>query len=849
MLGIKEILVEYRKEPIGLDLLNPRFTWKLISDENGTEQTSYSIKILSGDEIMWDSGIVHTAQSAHVEYRGKAFEPRTRYDVILVVSDNHDNNASKRTFFETGIFGKFSGSWITHDQRDNDACPVFTRKFNVTKEISRGRLYITALGVYDVEINETRVSDEYFSPGWTSYKKRLQYQTYDITKLIKNTNELSVTIANGWYKGNLAFQGHCNIYGDRAALLMEIHMDYSDGATEVICSDGDFICSTGPVRYSELYHGETQDRNISLEESHQAVPYDYPFDQIISQTGNPVRIIERLEAVSVIETPAGEKVIDFGQNLTGFVEFDCELPKGAEVLVRHAEVLDKDGNFYTTNLRAAKNEDRYICSGRHETLKPRFTFHGFRYASIEGFDSLDRNCFRACVLHTDMTPTGHFECSDDLLNQLQHNICWGQKGNFLDVPTDCPQRDERLGWTGDAQVFCGTAAFNFDIALFFRKWLADLAADQGRNGSVPNVVPDVLTKQEGLPGNSAAWGDASVIVPWEMYLRYGDAKFLEDQYESMQSWVEYISREAGNTYLWTTGRHFGDWLALDMEQYYTYRKFSTNSATGATDMDYIASAFFAHSTELLYKTAEVLDYKNDAAKYKKLHERIVEAFQNEYITANGRLVSETQTGLLLALRFNLIETKYRQKAVDMLIRNLKRHNNQMVTGFVGASLLCPVLTENGCHDMAGKLLLQKEYPSWLYPVTKGATTIWERWNGIKPDGSFEDPAMNSFNHYAYGAIGDWIYKYILGITAIEPGYSEIKIAPMPVEGIDHAKGHHDSIHGRISVDWQIREGRFLMDVEIPANCKSRIVLPGNSREVSVGSGAYHFEEQYTGAGQ
>ncbi|HPQ47226.1 MAG TPA: alpha-L-rhamnosidase C-terminal domain-containing protein, partial [Clostridia bacterium] len=340
-----------------------------------------------------------------------------------------------------------------------------------------------------------------------------------------------------------------------------------------------------------------------------------------------------------------------------------------------------------------------------------------------------------------------------------------------------------------------------------------------------------------------------VIVPWEMYLRYGDAKFLEDQYESMQSWVEYISREAGNTYLWTTGRHFGDWLALDMEQYYTYRKFSTNSATGATDMDYIASAFFAHSTELLYKTAEVLDYKNDAAKYKKLHERIVEAFQNEYITANGRLVSETQTGLLLALRFNLIETKYRQKAVDMLIRNLKRHNNQMVTGFVGASLLCPVLTENGCHDMAGKLLLQKEYPSWLYPVTKGATTIWERWNGIKPDGSFEDPAMNSFNHYAYGAIGDWIYKYILGITAIEPGYSEIGIAPIPIEGIDHAKGHYDSIHGRISVDWQILEGRFLMDVEIPANCKSRIVLPGNSREVSVGSGAYHFEEQYTGAGQ
>ncbi len=376
--------------------------------------------------------------------------------------------------------------------------------------------------------------------------------------------------------------------------------------------------------------------------------------------------------------------------------------------------------------------------------------------------------------------------------------------------------------------------------------MKDLAADQGRNGAVPNVVPDVLTKDNILPANSAAWGDASTIIPWEMFKRYGDKRFLENQYESMKGWVEYIARETGNSYLWTTDKHFGDWLSLDMEQYYTYRKFSTNSATGSTNRNYIATAFFARSTEILYKTAETLDYKNDAVKYQKLYEKIVDAFRNEYITPNGRLVCETQTGLLLALKFNLTEERYRQKLVDLLVENIRMHNNQMVTGFVGASLLCPVLTENQNHELAGKLLLQKEYPSWLYPVTKGATTIWERWNGIKPDGSFEDPAMNSFNHYAYGAIGDWMYKNILGITALEPGYSEIKIEPKPIEGIESAKGFFDSVYGLIDISWEIKEEKFVLDVEIPVNCSSRIIIPGKNREISVGSGKYHFEEKYVG---
>ena len=847
MLKITDILVNNSVKPIGIDDEKPRFSWILDSENNGTEQISYSLKVLCDDTVFWDTGIVESSQSIHIEYSGEPLQPENTFNIILVVTDNFGNTASGRTFFETGIRGQFQAGWITHDlPEEEEACPVFMRKFVANGEIEKARLYMTALGVYDIELNGNRLSGQYFTPGWTSYNKRLQYQTFDITDELGSSNEISVTVANGWYKGNLAFKGRKNFYGNKAAMLMEIHIEYSDGKKDIISSDNNFMCCTGVVRYSEIYHGETQDMNFIPESMHRAIEYDHSKDMIVAGENESVRVMRKLPALSLIETPEGEQVIDFGQNLTGFVEFNCKLPKGTEVTIRHAEVLDKEGNFYTENLRAAKNIDRFICSGKDEILKPRFTFHGFRYICIEGIENIEIDDFTACVLHTDMKKTGAFECNDKLINQLQHNIQWGQMGNFLDVPTDCPQRDERLGWTGDAQVFCGTAAFNFNVIKFFRKWLWDLSADQGRNGSVPNVVPDVFTEEGKEPDNSTAWGDASTIIPWELFKRYGDKKFLEDQFESMKAWVEYIAREAGNTYLWKTGHHFGDWLALDMEQYYTYRKFSNNSATGSTDKGYIATAFFAYSTEILYKAAEVLDYKNDTDKYKKLYDKIIDAFRKEYVTPGGRLVCETQTGILLALKFNLVEKKQREQLVNCLVANIKKHNNQMVTGFVGASYLCPVLSENGHHDLAGKLLMQKEYPSWLYPVTKGATTIWERWNGIKPDGSFEDPAMNSFNHYAYGAIGDWIYKYILGIRAMEPGYKEIKIEPMPVEGLTFAKGYYDSIYGRIGVSWKIEGGNFHITVEIPVNCSARIIVPGKNREITVGSGTYDFEDKLSG---
>jgi len=843
MLKITEILTEYRKNPIGIDIEKPRFSWKLESEANDVIQEAYQIAVKNGGNITWDSGKIESNQSVLVEYSGEKLLPMTKYTVNVITWDNQSESASSSSSFETGLMGKIRATWITHELPDDEqACPVFKKEFTCKKEIASARIYSTSLGIYDLELNGKRVLDEYFSPGWTSYNNRLQYQTYDVIEYLKESNEIKATVANGWYKGNLAYEKRINIYGNKAAVLLELHITYSDDTKDIIMTDGSWMYATGEVRYSEIYHGETIDKTYEPAEWFYAHTYDHGKDVIVAQESEPVRIVKRIPAKELITTPKGETVIDFGQNLTGFVEFVCEFDKGTEIVLKHAEVLDNEGNFYLDNIRAAKATDRFITSGKMDIYRPRFTFHGFRYVLIKGIKKkIDISSMRACVLHTDMKETGSFECSNELVNQLQHNIQWGQRGNFLDIPTDCPQRDERLGWTGDAQVFASTAAYNFNTALFFAKWLKDLAADQGKNGEVPFVVPDALIRKDGKVPSSAAWGDAAVIIPWTIYRAYGDRKILEDQYESMTAWVDYLAAEAGSLYLWKTGSHFGDWLGLDMEQYFTYQKFCIDAATGSTDKYYIASAFFAYSTEIMEKTAEELGKHDDGRKYKRLHKNIVKAFQNEYITPNGRLVCETQTGMLLALKFNLVNERHRELIAERLVNNIKRHNMQMVTGFVGASYLCPVLTEAGYHDIAGELLLQTKYPSWLYPVTKGATTIWERWNGIKPDGSFENPEMNSFNHYAYGAIGDWLYRKLLGISEIKPGYKEIKISPMPISGIEFMEGSYETPYGKVSVSWKRKEDAFEIDVNIPVNTQARIEFSSSKPGVTVGSGEYHYE--------
>jgi alpha-L-rhamnosidase len=544
-----------------------------------------------------------------------------------------------------------------------------------------------------------------------------------------------------------------------------------------------------------------------------------------------VKEIEELKPVKVLKTPAGDTVLDMGQNMVGWMKFRITAPAGTTITLRHAEVLDKKGNFYTANLRTAQERIRYTTKGQGtEVYEPHFTFQGFRYVAVSGWPGeVKTGDFTGVVVHSAMERTGTFESSNPLLNQLEHNIIWGQKGNFVDVPTDCPQRDERLGWTGDAQVFAPTASFNFDTAGFYTKWLRDVSLDQQDDGAVPFVVPNVLSRDT-RKGESAAagWADVAVVMPWTVYQAFGDKRILEEQYASMKSWVEYMRRAAGEKYLWNTGFTFGDWLS-----------FATTSAAypgATTSSDLIQTAYFARSTELLAKTAEVLGKKEDAAEYAELEEKIKTAFVKEFVTPNGRLSSDTQTAYALALEFDLLPEVTRAEAAARLAEDVRKFKH-LTTGFLGTPVLCKALSDYGYLDEAYMLLNRKEYPSWLYPVTQGATTIWERWDGQKPDGSFQDVGMNSFNHYAYGAIGDWMYRVVAGINLDEqaPGYKHILIEPEPGGELTYAKAAVESMYGRVSSGWKIADGKLKLTVEVPANTTATVRLPqGKLEHVSEG---------------
>ncbi|HSC40193.1 MAG TPA: family 78 glycoside hydrolase catalytic domain, partial [Chitinophagaceae bacterium] len=550
---------------------------------------------------------------------------------------------------------------------------------------------------------------------------------------------------------------------------------------------------------------------------------DYPMDVLTATYNEPVRKHETFRPVKVITTPDGKTVLDFGQNLVGWVMVKANGKAGDKIVIRHAEVLDKKGNFYTDNLRAAKATATYITDGKGERVfEPHFTFFGFRYIMVEGYPGdIKPENFTAVALYSDMKPAGEFVCSNALLNQLQHNIQWGQRGNFLDVPTDCPQRDERLGWTGDAQAFSRTAAFNFGVNNFFAKWLHDVAADQTATGLVPSVVPNVLGPNS---GGSAGWADVATIIPWNMYLAYGDRKILEEQYASMKAWVEYIHHESKND-LWQSGPHYGDWL-------FYYPADDRDGKGAITDKFMIAQCFYAYSTQLLINAAKVTGHTADVDTYTALLHTIKDAFAKEYLTPNGRLVSGTQTAYVLALHFDMLPEGLRAQAAERLVQNIKSYNNHLTTGFLGTPYLCHVLSRFGYDDVAYKLLLQETYPSWLYPVKMGATTIWERWDGEKPDSSFQTPNMNSFNHYAYGAIGDWMYRVMTGLDTYEdgPGYKHIRIQPHIGGGLTKASATLQTYYGKLSSGWKLEDNNLLLDVEIPANASADVYVPAASAD-------------------
>jgi alpha-L-rhamnosidase len=830
---------EYKVDPLGIDATRPRLSWQLRSAERGVAQSAYQVQVTRGGKTIWDTGKVASARSVHVPYAGPPLGSSARYTWRVRAWDGSGRATawSAPASWEMGLLKPedWKARWIeaaaNEDTKAPQPAPVLRGTFPVKGKVRAARAYVTSLGLYELEINGRRVGEQLLTPGWTSYKKRLQYQTYDVTSLLRaGPNAIGATLGDGWYRGYLAWQDRRNVYGDRLALLCQLRIELEGGRVETVGTDGAWKSASGPIRMSDIYMGETYDAR--LERPGWSTPgYDdkdwapvrvaEPAPRaLVAPAGPPVRKIEEIRPVKILKTPAGETVIDMGQNMVGHVRLRVRGEAGTAVTLRHAEVLDKAGNFYTTNLRAAKQQVTYVLKGGgEEVYEPHFTFQGFRYVAVEGWPgepTLDG--LTGVVVHSDMETTGQFTASNPLLNQLQHNIRWGQKGNFVDVPTDCPQRDERLGWTGDAQVFSRTAAFNMDVAGFFTKWLADVAADQNAKGSVPFVVPDVLSQGNEFAGGSAAWADVATIIPWNMYLSYADTRLLERQYPSMRAWVEYMRKEAGNKNLWNSGFHFGDWLA--------FATTASDYPGATTGKDLIATAFYAHSTDLVQRAALVLGKKEDAAEYAALLPKIKEAFRREFVTAAGRVGENTQTAYALALQFDLLPEELRAEAARRLAEEV-RTRGHLTTGFVGTPYLCHVLSRYGHTDLAYLLLNRQDYPSWLYPVKQGATTIWERWDGLKPDGTFQDPGMNSFNHYAYGAIGEWMYRVVAGleIDPAEPGYAHVLVQPQPGGRLASAEARLETLYGEAASGWAVAEGQATVTAVVPPNAHATIRLP------------------------
>lgn len=833
---IYDLTTEYQVNPIGMDCLKPRFSWKISSEEQGVMQQAYHIVVSDKNGEVWNSGKVEKDSSLLVPYEGNALKPQTLYQVKVRVFDNKEKEGIAEGTFETGILRgtNLSANWITHELALEDtSCAIFTKSFQAQKKVKKVRVYATALGIYEIKINGQKIGDSYLAPGWTNYKKRIQYQTYKADGHLKEDNKIEITVANGWYKGYLSFTCTPNQYGDRTATLAEIHITYEDGSKEVITTDATWKVYTGPIKSAELYMGETYDSLAEYVLHGNAVAIEHEegcFDKtrLVSQECEPVRIMKKFPAKEYMETPKKEKVINFGQNIAGFVELKVKGEKGQQVKIRHAETLDKDGDFYPETLRAAISEDIFICDGTEQTFIPHFTFHGFQYISVEGLEEINIEDFTACAIHTDMADTGSFTCSNSMINQLQSNIYWGQSDNFVDIPTDCPQRDERLGWTGDAQVFAGTAAYIRNTARFFTKWLHDLASEQAEDGGVSHIVPDVLGSY-----SASAWSDAATIIPWVIYETYGDKKILEEQYESMKGWVDYITNHTESNRLWMSGYQYGDWLALDKEEFV--------DRTGATDRYLIANAYYLYSMDIVKKSALVLEKSEEAKYYGDLYEKVLSIFRKEYFTSTGRMVGETQTALTLALHFNLAEEKDKERIAKMLEGNIGAHKNHLSTGFVGTPYICHALSDHNLHELAGVLFLKEDFPSWLYAVKKGATTIWERWNSILPNGDFDESGMNSLNHYAYGSIGEWMYKKLAGINVIEAGYKKFYIKPMFIKGITSVSASFDSVYGLIKSEWKCKNEKITVKIEIPANTTALLYLPEKEDAIELGSGSYSFE--------
>jgi alpha-L-rhamnosidase len=847
--AVSELRCEYRVNPLGIDVIKPRLSWIMESTQRNQIQSAYQILVADSEEKLrrnqgelWDSGKVESEQSNQVVYKGEPLKSRMRcyWKVRVWDKDGKASAWSEPAMWTVGLLSPsdWQARWIGYDEEvqntgnreksDPNALvlpppPYLRREFLVGRPVKRAVVYASALGLYELHINGKRIGEDYFAPGWTDYTMRVYYQTYEVTDLIKNgSNAIGAILADGWYAGYLGFGKKREHYGSKPRLFVQLEIEYENGNIQKVVTDGTWKARYGPILESDFLMGEMYDSRKEIPGWDTASFDDSSWDEVAvtdnsegigivqSYPGETVQKIMEIKPKKLAEPEEGVYVFDMGQNFAGWVRLKVDGKAGTKVVLRFAEILNPDGTIYTENLREARCTDTYILKGTgKEFWKPQFTFHGFRYVEVTGYPgkpSLD--AVTGVVVHSAIPIAGSFECSSPMINQLYSNIVWSQRGNFIEIPTDCPQRDERLGWTGDAQIFIRTSTYNMDVSAFFTKWLVDLEDAQSEEGGFPDVAPRKVAMGDG----TAAWGDAGVICPWTIYEVYGDKRVLERHYESMKKWIGYLKKNSKD--LLRPAKGYGDWVSIGSD----------------TPKDVIATAYFAYSTRLVSKAAAVLGKDDDAEKYEELFEQIKSAFNKAYVSEDGRIKGETQTCYLLGLYFDLLPQDKREPATQHLIDDLQEKDWHLSTGFVGLSYLVPTLADTGHLDIAYRLLNNDTFPSWAYSIKNGATTIWERWDGWTEEKGFQTPGMNSFNHYAFGSIGRWLFGSVTGIDTDGPGYKRIIIHPRPGGGLDYAKTSYESINGKIVSDWKIKGGKFTLNVTIPANTTATVYVPAGDIE-------------------
>lgn len=820
-----DLQVNHLKNPLGFKMEETVFSWK-VAEAKGQKQSAARVVVAVDQEfknIIADTGFDSSADSLAYAVNVE-LKPRTRYFwAVTVRSDAGEEHTSEINWFETAKMDEeWAGKWITCDNSEKRH-PYFEKKISPAKQVRSARLYISGLGLYEAYYQEegseafTRIGDEYLTPYSNDYNEWVQYQTFDMTEHLNQQGTLSILLGNGWYKARFGFSSFDDVgfYGNEWKLIAELRIVYEDGSEEVIGTDNSFTVKRSNIIFSNLYDGEHRDDTLPELPIATAELCEAPAGKLTARLSLPVTIHERIAPVELIHTPAGETVLDLGQIFAGIFSLRITEPAGTRIRIQTGEIL-QGGNFYNENLRTAKSEYIYISDGSEQTLVPHFTYYGYRFVKIEGISNLKTEDFVGLALYSDFEDRGFMTTGHELVNKLISNIRWGLKGNFLDVPTDCPQRDERMGWTGDTQVFSPSATYLVDTYAFYKKYLYDLAQEQKTlDGKVPDVVPSC-----GVESTACVWGDAACIIPWNLYQFYGDKNILADQFESMKSWVDYVRRVDGDNHGWRYVFHYGDWLALDN------MNGNPEQVLGATDEEFIANVYYAASAELVAKAAEVLGLTAEVEKYRAISLEQFDIVKKEYYSVTGRCCIKTQTALLLTLKYNLSDN--RELTIRQLKKLFEKTGNKLETGFVGTPLLCNVLTENDMSELAYELLLNEDYPGWLREVKLGATTVWERWNSVLDDGSISGTGMNSLNHYAYGSVIEWMFKHAAGIQIDpeEPGCRRINFRPVLNWDIREIAANYDSPAGLYKIHWKMDDpAQVSLSVSVPFGCEATIELP------------------------